>query len=400
MSVIEKSTVDVQELKFEGLKANERIQQQTIPDVIWHGFKRILVSDYFILMFTIVGYIIAAQLFDRLSNVINIANQFSNMWPLFAVAIGQTFVLIIAGIDLSQGAIMAVVSVIGAMLISSELNPSMFDKLPLWGTFIDANGGPLAGSNVAMPAAVILMLFIGTFIGLINGTLITRFNITPFIATLVTSIFFSYFALWLTQSRNISGLPESFIKLGDSGQIVSIYVGEKLESTIRRRDIPTLISSATLIALGLSVVAGFTLRKTAFGKRMYAIGTNPRAAIVSGVPNKRMITMVYMFSGFCAAVASIIYTARLEIGRPTLGSGNILLDIIGACVIGGTSLFGGKGSIKGTFFGVMFFTLLLNVLNAARLSPFVIDAVKGGVILLAALLDITRTRFLNSEQST
>ncbi len=102
----------------------------------------------------------------------------------------------------------------------------------------------------------------------------------------------------------------------------------------------------------------------------------------------------------CAAVASIIYTARLEIGRPTLGEGNILMDIIGACVIGGTSLFGGKGSIRGTFYGVVFFTLLINILNAAQLSPFVIDAVKGGVILLAALLDITRTRLLDAERAT
>lgn len=399
MSVIEKSP-DRQDLQLESFRKSQHDQERPIQQAAWIWFKRLLVSDYFILIFTIVGYVIAAQFFDRLGNEINIVNQLSNMWPLFAVAIGQTFVLIIAGIDLSQGAIMAIVSVVGAMLISDNLNPAMFDKLPLWGTAIDAEGGLLSGSEMAMPAAVVAMLLLGTFIGFINGSLITRFSITPFIATLVTSIFFSYFALWLTQSRNISGLPESFINLGDSGEMISIYVGPKLESEIRRRDIPALITSATVISLTLAFVAGFVLRKTAFGKRMFAIGTNPRAALVSGVPSKRVITMVYMFSGFCAAVASIIYTARLEIGRPTLGEGSLLMDIIGACVIGGTSLFGGKGSIKGTFFGVVFFTLLLNVLNAARLSPFVIDAVKGGVILLAALLDITRTRLLNAEQST
>jgi ribose transport system permease protein len=103
-----------------------------------------------------------------------------------------------------------------------------------------------------------------------------------------------------------------------------------------------------------------------------------------------------MFSGFCAAVSSILYSARLEIGQPSLGN-NLLLDIIGATVIGGTSLFGGKGSIKGTLFGVAFFVLLLNVLNAAQLSPFVIDAVKGAVILLAAFLDVARTRLAARE---
>jgi ribose/xylose/arabinose/galactoside ABC-type transport system permease subunit len=105
-----------------------------------------------------------------------------------------------------------------------------------------------------------------------------------------------------------------------------------------------------------------------------------------------------MFSGFCAAVASILYSARLAIGQPSLGGGNLLLDIIGAAVIGGTSLFGGKGSVRGTFFGVAFFVLLLNILNAMRLDPFVIDAVKGGFILVAALVDVTRTRLINREQ--
>lgn len=375
-------------------------ENRGFQETIFQWFRRLLISDYFILILTIVGYLFAAQWYERLSNPVNFLNQLSNMWPLFAVAIGQTFVLIVAGIDLSQGSIMALTSVIGAMIMSSELNPAMFDKLPLWGILIDESGGILANSTWAMPVAVVAMLMTGILIGLLNGVLITRFKITPFMVTLVSMIFFSFFALWLTQSRNISGLPDSFVRLGDEGQIISIYVGEKIDPEIRRRDIPTLITNATLIAVGLSLVAGFLLNNTAFGKRMFAIGTNIRAAAISGVPTDRVVIAVYMFSGFCAAVASILYTARLEIGRPTLGEGSLLLDIIGACVIGGTSLFGGKGSVKGTFFGVAFFVLLLNVLNAASLSPFVIDAVKGSVILGAALLDITRTRLLNTERAS
>jgi ribose/xylose/arabinose/galactoside ABC-type transport system permease subunit len=134
-----------------------------------------------------------------------------------------------------------------------------------------------------------------------------------------------------------------------------------------------------------------------FGRQMYSIGTNRRASEISGIPSRSVITRVYMFSGFCAAIAAILYSARLGFGQPSLGGGNLLLDIIGAAVIGGTSLFGGRGSVRGTLFGVAFFVLLLNILNAMRLSPFVIDAVKGGVILTAALLDITRTRLINRE---
>jgi ribose/xylose/arabinose/galactoside ABC-type transport system permease subunit len=104
-----------------------------------------------------------------------------------------------------------------------------------------------------------------------------------------------------------------------------------------------------------------------------------------------------MFAGFCAAVAAIIYSARLQGGRPTLGGGSLLLDIIGATVIGGTSLAGGKGKVTWTFVGVVFFVLLSNTLNSMGLSAFYIDVVRGGIILAAAALDVTRTRLLARE---
>jgi ribose/xylose/arabinose/galactoside ABC-type transport system permease subunit len=171
----------------------------------------------------------------------------------------------------------------------------------------------------------------------------------------------------------------------------------KATPEIARRDILPFITYPLVIAVGLAVVGQFILANTVFGRRMISIGTNRRASAISGVPTRGVITRVYMFSGLCAAVASILYSARLGIGQPSLGGGNLLLDIIGAAVIGGTSLFGGKGSVRGTAFGVAFFVLLLNILNAMRLSPFVIDAVKGAIILIAALIDITRTRLLNRE---
>jgi ribose/xylose/arabinose/galactoside ABC-type transport system permease subunit len=182
------------------------------------------------------------------------------------------------------------------------------------------------------------------------------------------------------------------------GDIISIYLGRKLTSEIARRDILPLITYPFVIAVGLAIAAQFLLSRTVFGQRIFSIGTNRRASEISGIPSRSVIMRVYMFSGFCAAAASILYSARLGIGQPSLGGGNLLLDIIGAAVIGGTSLFGGKGSVRGTFFGVAFFVLLLNILNAMRLSPFIIDAVKGVIILLAALTDIARTRLINREQ--
>jgi ribose/xylose/arabinose/galactoside ABC-type transport system permease subunit len=357
---------------------------------------RLLLSDYFVLYLTILFFVVASMSFSTLSAPGNISNQLSNIWPLLAVAVGQTFVLILGGIDLSVGAIMAVTSVVGALFMTQVLDGPTFDKSPLWGTLINEQGGILAGNPNAALIGVFIMLALGTLIGLWNGFAITRFKMAPFMVTLVTSIVFGAFALWLTASRNVSGLPADFVLLG-KGDILSVFLGPKLNPEIARRDVLPFVTYPFVIAVSLAVIAHYILSRTVFGRHMYSIGTNRRASEISGVPGRRVIMLVYAFSGFCAAVSGILYSARLEIGRPSLGDG-LLMDIIGAAVIGGTSLFGGKGTIKGTFFGVAFFILLLNILNAMRLSPFVIDAVKGIVILTAALLDITRTRLANREQ--
>ncbi|CAN0605382.1 unnamed protein product, partial [Ectocarpus sp. 12 AP-2014] len=181
---------------------------------------------------------------------------------------------------------------------------------------------------------------------------------------------------WLTQSENIGNLPESLVTLG-KGDIISVYFGEQDRSQIPRREIFSVIGFSAVIAISLAVAAHILLNKTVFGRQVIAIGANRRAAEISGVPVKRIIVMVFAISAFCATVGSILYSARLEAGRPTLGEGTFLLDVIGATVIGGTSLFGGKGKIIWTVFGVIFFVLLSNTLNLMNLSTFHIDMAKG-----------------------
>lgn len=346
-------------------------------------------------MLTLFFFVLASAFRPTLSLPLNIANKIQDFWPLLPIAIGQTLVLIIGGIDLSQGSIMAITSVIGTLIMAMALDAPTYDKSPLWGGLIGESGGILGQNPNGWIIAVLVMLALGLLIGFINGFAITRFNLAPFMVTLVSLTFFSAFALWLTQSRNVANLPEPFLQLG-SGDILSVYLGPKLTPDIARRDILPFITYPAVISLGLALFAHLVLTRTAFGRQMFSIGTNRRASAISGVPTTRVIVMVYMISGLCAAISSILFSARLRIGQPSLG-GNILLDVVGAAVIGGTSLFGGKGSVKGTLFGVIFFVLLLNVLNAFQLSPFVIDAVKGLVILIAALLDITRTRLLARE---
>lgn len=355
--------------------------------------RRLLLSEYFVLYLTLAYFAAVAIFFPALVEPRNISNQLSNVWPLLAVAIGQTFVIIIAGIDLSLGATMGLVSIAGAIVMTSAADKLLLGGSPLWGWMLTEQGGLMANHPWAVAVAVVVMLVVGLLVGLLNGVFVARFRLPSFMMTLVTLMFFSSAAIWITQSQNIVNLPDGFTQLG-SGDIVSFYFGEKLTPEIKRRDILPFVTYPMLISLALAVAAHLLLSHTVFGRHVYAVGNNPKAAEISGVPVRRTVIAVFAIAGFCAAVAAILYSARLEGGRPTIGGGSALLDIIGATVIGGTSLAGGKGKIPWTFVGVLFFVLLSNTLNYMRLSAFHIDVVKGAIILAAALLDVLRSRLV------
>ena len=359
--------------------------------------RALLLSQYFVLFLTIAAFLVAALFFPSLFEPRNLSNQLSNVWPLLAVAIGQTFVIIIAGIDLSLGAMMGFASVAGAVVITGAADKLLLGNSQLWGWLLTEAGGPLANHPAGVVVAVLVIVAVCLLIGLINGIFIARFKVPAFMMTLVTSMLFYNAAIWLTQSNNISNLPDAFNTLGQ-GDLVSVYFGEKLTPEIKRRDILPFVTYPMLISVALAIAAHLLLSRTVLGRQIYAVGNNPKAAEISGVPVRRVIILVFVIAGFCAAIAALLYSARLEGGRPTIGGGSLLLNIIGATVIGGTSLSGGKGKITWTAVGVVFFVLLENTLNAMRLSAFHIDVVKGAIILAAALLDVLRTRLVGDRR--
>lgn len=342
-------------------------------DFIGQFFRTMLLSENFILYLSILYFIVLIPFVPKIASQTNLENLFSNIWPLFAVAIGQTFVLIIAGIDLSQGAIISVTSVVGAMFIAEKVDPAVFSKAPIWGSLLFENGALFSHIPAGIPLAIIAMLICGILIGLLNGLVIAYFKIPAFMVTLVTQMLFGAGAIYLVKSENIINLPAAFVEIGTGGY--------------------GLISYSLLVTIVLAIFSQFLLSRTIFGHWLYAIGTNIRASIVSGIPTQRVIILAYAFSGFCASIASVIYSSRMMMGRPTLGS-SFLLDIIGAAVIGGSSLSGGKGKVIWTLFGVIFLQLLGNSLRLLNVSFFTTEIVKGSVILLAALIDVTRTRLL------
>jgi ribose/xylose/arabinose/galactoside ABC-type transport system permease subunit len=236
--------------------------------------------------------------------------------------------------------------------------------------------GFLAGHPLAAPAALAAILAAGAVVGFFNGACIAWLRMPAFMVTLTTMMFFSGFAIWLAKkavnAESIYNLPPAFLVIG-----AKPWIGAAL-------------------AICATIAAHLLLSRTLLGRWLYAVGHNPRASLVSGVPVGGVVVSAYVISGLFAALASILLTATLETGSPNHGKA-LLLDVIGAAVIGGTSLFGGKGKVLWTCYGVLFLSLLGNGLNQLNFSDSMITIIKGSVILLAALLDHWRTRFASAQ---
>lgn len=309
---------------------------------------RVLQSGYLTLLLCLVYAAIMAPLAPGFATLENLSNVLVAMLPLLIVATGQTVVLITAGIDLSITSVIALTSVAGAALITSD-------------------GGLLQGSPWATPAAVLCMLALGATVGLFNGACVAWLRMPAFIVTLTSMMFVSGLAIWLTQSDSIYNLPGSFLMFGKN---VWVSLG---------------------VTAAVAVTVQLMLSRTLLGDQLRAVGNNPQTARVSGISVPHVLLSAYVLCGACAGIASVLITGQLETGSPVQWENN-LLNVIGATVIGGTSLYGGRGSVAWTVFGVLLFSLLDNSLNLLNLSPFMIMMSKGGVILLAALLDTLRHR--------
>jgi ribose/xylose/arabinose/galactoside ABC-type transport system permease subunit len=301
----------------------------------------------------------------------NLSNILSNIWPLLIVAIGQTIVLIVGGVDLSQAAAAALAAVIGTALITASAAGGLANSI-LWHTLINENGGILASYPIGTLAACLAMVAVGSVIGAANGLSVVTLRISPFMVTLVTSTLVGAAATYVTQSENIFNLPASFTDIGGtSGGWLSVSL---------------------VIAIVLSLATHFVLTRTVAGRWLYAVGANFQNARISGVPTGRVIVLAYIFSGACAAIGAILFSARLKVGTSAVST-DLLLNVIGAVVIGGTSLFGGKGKVLWTVYGVVFFAVLSNTLNLMNLDYYANFTVKGLVILAAASMDSIRHRY-------
>lgn len=278
---------------------------------------------------------ILSDRFLTLSNIINVLRQ-STINGI--MAIGMTYVILTAGIDLSVGAVLALCTVVTADLLQREL---------------------------AVPLAVSGGLGLGVFLGLINGLIITKANVPPFVTTLGMMTVARGLALTYTQGRPITGLPEAFRFMG-TGSLGPVPM-------------PIVIAA-------LAFLVGYVLlTRTEVGKYILALGNNPVAARYAGVAVDRYTAFVYAISGMLSALAGMILVARLNSAQPTAGLA-YEFDAIAAVVVGGTSFAGGEGGLGGTLLGVLVIAVLNNGLNLLDVSSFYQPVVTGIVIALALLL--------------
>jgi len=276
---------------------------------------------------------LASDNFFTVSNIFNVLRQVSIVGIL---AVGMTFVILTGGIDLSVGAVMALVGTVTAGLI--------------------VNSGLPAG--VALPAALVL----GLAIGLANGFLVAWGRMPAIIVTLATMGMARGLALIYSGGYPISGLP-SWISWFGVGRVGMVPV-------------------PVIIMVAIYAVAWVLLQRTAFGRHVYALGGNELAAQLSGVKTRRVKLAVYGISGLTSALAAVILSGRLMSGQPNAGIG-FELDAIAAVVLGGTAIAGGRGLILGTLIGAVLLGILNNGLNLMGINPYLQDVIKGGIILIA-----------------
>ena len=295
-------------------------------------------GPFIALLVVCVGLACLSPDFLTVGNVLDVTRQVSIN---AVISFGMTLTILLGGIDLSVGSILAVASVLTAILMKAG-----------W----DA------------PLATLIGIVAGALMGAVNGVVIAKGKVAPFIATLGLMTLLRGVALVLSKGSPISGFSSYFFALQGGG-----YVAH-------------LIPIPVMWMLAMFVLFWFVLTRTVFGRHVYATGGNEEAAKLSGVKTDGVQIVVYTISGAMAALAGVILTSRLDSAQPTAGAG-YELDAITAVVLGGTSLSGGRGWIFGTLVGALLIGVLNNGLNLLGVSSFYQQVIKGSVILVAVLLD-------------
>ncbi len=303
----------------------------------------LLRQEVILLIISLLAVMFLAFGSDRFLTTNNLLNQGRLLTEIGLVALSMTFIIITGGIDLSVGSILGLCAIVLGV---------MWD--------------PKGAFAFPLEVAVVICLLVGIVAGFVNGLIIVRLGVPPLITTLATLALYRGLAEGISQARSVRGYPEEFYVLGQ---------GEFL-------GVPTQL----WVLLIFCIITAVVLSRTVFGRATYAIGNNELGARFSGLPVGRYKILIYTFSGFMAALAAWIFVSRVSTTRSDMGSG-LELDAIAAVVLGGTSIFGGSGSIIGTIIGFILIQLLKNGLALSGVTTDGTIVVIGTVLILAILVN-------------
>jgi simple sugar transport system permease protein len=313
---------------------SRKVIQFTLDNLFW-----------LLLIAAVILFSVLTDTFLTQRNILNIARHSAVLGML---VVGQSFTLITGNFDLSAESTVGLAGYIAAAMMA-------------------ALGAPL---NIL---GVVVLLLIGLIVGWVNGFLITRLKMNNFIVTLAMLLILRGIVLGMSKGITISGLPDWFRFLGH----------------YKIADVVPVITIVTLITF---IVAYIVTQHTKFGRDMYAIGGSPKGALAAGIDPQKRIRQVYLISGVLAAFAGWLLAGRLGAIPPRMGAG-MIFEVQAAAVIGGISLMGGRGTMLGALGGVLLLASINSGLTLMQVNSFVIDAIRGGVILLAVFIDSQKARF-------
>lgn len=294
-----------------------------------------------LVVIVIISSIASPDIFPTYTNVTNILRQASIVG---VVSIGMTVVLLVGGIDLSVTSIMAICACVLADMMETRI--------------ADGKQGIMIGP-------ILIVLLIGCLIGLVNGILIVTRNLEPFIITLAVNMV-------------VKGITMIYTKGAPGGKVTEFWADFGSKSIAG-------IPYAVLLYAVMMAIFIIILHKTVYGRHIYAIGSNAEAARLTGIKVKINKVMAYVLCGFTAALAGVMLMARVRVGEPN-GSTGYDMDALAAAVIGGTAMSGGVGTLAGTLAGVLIMAIMNNILNLVGADPNLQGVIKGGIILIAVLI--------------
>ncbi|MFN8493640.1 MAG: ABC transporter permease [Caldilineaceae bacterium] len=324
----------------------------------------LLLVDNLIWVLVLIALVIFSLLSPNFFTPFNFMNILVRVAALGLLVIGQSFALITANFDLSAESTMGLTAMVGGLLIAAVKTGGLGWQVNPW-------------------LAIGAMLLLGVAIGWVNGILITKLKMNNFIVTVAMLMILRGATYVISPGQSTSFFPETFNWLG-SGFLFKVVLPNG-----RLLPIPV----AALFLILAFIVAHIITRYRRFGRNMYAVGANRAAAEAAGIDAGQLILTVYIISGFFAALAGLLEAGRMDSATPRTGAG-MIFPVQAAAVVGGISLFGGRGNLIGAFGGVLLWGILDTGLNILKVSPFWIEVSRGLLLLFAIFLDALKVRYL------